>query len=53
MVGFSNTEYAYLLVFSFLGILFGSLIYKGAAQCLDIRAMVVLACLINTLGSLG
>ena len=42
-----------MLVFSFVGILFGSLIYKGVAQCLDIRAMVVLACVVNTLGSLG
>ena len=52
-VGFDNTEYAYLQVFAFIGILFGSLIYKGAATYLEIRSMVVLACVINTLGSLG
>ena len=33
--------------------MFGSLIYKGAATYLEIRSMVVLACVINTLGSLG
>ena len=34
VVGFTNSEYAYLLIFAFCGIFVGSFIYRMASKCL-------------------
>ena len=53
VLGFSNWDYAKLRLISFIGIFFGSLVFKCASQLLGIRAMLVIACVVNFIGALG
>ena len=53
VVGFSNSEYAYLQIFAFCGIFVGSFIYRMVSKCVELRTMVVISILMNLTGSLG
>ena len=53
VLGFSNWDYAKLRLVSFVGIFFGSLVFKGASKLLGIRVMLIIACAVNFIGALG
>ena len=53
VLGFSNQTYAFLQLIGFVGIFLGSLLFKSASKLLGMRAMIVIACLVNFIGAIG
>ena len=50
---FTNQNYANLQIVSVSGVLIGSLAFKWTSKLVGLRAMLVFACIINIVGSVG